>query len=101
MKNNPHISFEFFAAKTPEGREKLKSTCRELDKFSPEFYSVTYGAGGSTRDTTKDIVLDIQADGYAAAPHLSVGGDVFRATMEWMSVVLAFSDVSTSDELDE
>jgi methylenetetrahydrofolate reductase (NADPH) len=75
MKNNPHISFEFFAAKTPEGREKLKSTCRELDKFSPEFYSVTYGAGGSTRDTTKDIVLDIQADGYAAAPHLSVGGD--------------------------
>jgi methylenetetrahydrofolate reductase (NADPH) len=75
MKNNPHISFEFFAAKTPEGRENLKTTCRELDKFSPEFYSVTYGAGGSTRDTTKDIVLDIQADGYAAAPHLSVGGD--------------------------
>ena len=75
MKNNPHISFEFFAAKTPEGREKLKTTCRELDKFNPEFYSVTYGAGGSTRDTTKDIVLDIQADGYAAAPHLSVGGD--------------------------
>ena len=36
---------------------------------------MTYGAGGSTRDTTKDIVLDIQADGYAAAPHLSVGGD--------------------------
>jgi len=75
MKNNPHISFEFFAAKTPEGREKLKATCRELDKFNPEFYSVTYGAGGSTRDTTKDIVLDIQADGYAATPHLSVGGD--------------------------
>ena len=75
MKNNPHISFEFFAAKTPEGREKLKATCRELDTFNPEFYSVTYGAGGSTRDTTKDIVLDIQADGYAAAPHLSVGGD--------------------------
>ena len=75
MKNNPHISFEFFAAKTPEGRGKLKITFRELDKFSPEFYSVTYGAGGSTRDTTKDIVLDIQADGYAAAPHLSVGGD--------------------------
>jgi methylenetetrahydrofolate reductase (NADPH) len=75
MKNNPHISFEFFAAKTPEGREKLKTTCRALDKFSPEFYSVTYGAGGSTRDTTKDIVLNIQSDGYAAAPHLSVGGD--------------------------
>ena len=75
MTNNPHISFEFFAAKTEEGIAKLKTTCRELDKFSPEFYSVTYGAGGSTRDTTKDIVLDIKANGYASAPHLSVGGD--------------------------
>jgi methylenetetrahydrofolate reductase (NADPH) len=75
MMNNPHISFEFFAAKTEEGRQKLKTTCLELDKFSPEFFSVTYGAGGSTRDTTKDLVLDIQADGYSAAPHLSVGGD--------------------------
>ena len=75
MTNNPHISFEFFAAKTEEGIAKLKTTCRELDKFGPEFYSVTYGAGGSTRDTTKDIVLDIKANGYASAPHLSVGGD--------------------------
>ena len=75
MTNNPHISFEFFAAKTEEGIAKLKTTCRELDKFSPEFYSVTYGAGGSTRHTTKDIVLDIKANGYVSAPHLSVGGD--------------------------
>ena len=75
MTNNPHISFEFFAAKTEEDIAKLKTTCRELDKFSPEFYSVTYGAGGSTRDTTKDIVLDIKANGYVSAPHLSVGGD--------------------------
>ena len=75
MMNNPHISFEFFAAKTEEGIAKLNTTCRELDKFSPEFYSVTYGAGGSTRDTTKDIVLDIKANGYVSAPHLSVGGD--------------------------
>ena len=75
MTNNPHISFEFFAAKTEEGIAKLNTTCRELDKFSPEFYSVTYGAGGSTRDTTKDIVLNIKATGYVSAPHLSVGGD--------------------------
>ncbi|MGB2045056.1 MAG: methylenetetrahydrofolate reductase [NAD(P)H] [Porticoccaceae bacterium] len=75
MTNNPHISFEFFAAKTEEGIAKLNTTCRELDKFSPEFYSVTYGAGGSTRDTTKDIVLNIKANGYVSAPHLSVGGD--------------------------
>ena len=75
MTNNPHISFEFFAAKTEEGIAKLNTTCREIDKFSPEFYSVTYGAGGSTRDTTKDIVLNIKANGYISAPHLSVGGD--------------------------
>ncbi|MGB2420265.1 MAG: methylenetetrahydrofolate reductase [NAD(P)H] [Porticoccaceae bacterium] len=75
MTNNPHISFEFFAAKTEEGIAKLNTTCRELDKFSPEFYSVTYGAGGSTRNTTKDIVLNIKANGYVSAPHLSVGGD--------------------------
>ena len=75
MTNSPHISFEFFAAKTEEGIAKLKTTARELDKFNPEFYSVTYGAGGSTRDTTKHIVLSLQDDGYYAAPHLSFGGD--------------------------
>jgi methylenetetrahydrofolate reductase (NADPH) len=89
MTNNPHISFEFFAAKTEEGRIKLKTTCHELDKFSPEFYSVTYGAGGSTRDTTKDLVLGIQADGYSAAPHLSVGGD---STEEVIELVQSYKD---------
>ena len=59
MTNQLHLSFEFFAAKTKEGKQKLKTTCEKLNKYSPEFYSVTYGAGGSTRDTTKDLVLDI------------------------------------------
>lgn len=89
MMNSPHISFEFFAAKTAEGRQKLNNTCRELDKFSPEFYSVTYGAGGSTRDTTKDIILDIKANGYEAAPHLSVGGD---STEDVIALVQAYKD---------
>ncbi len=75
MTNELHLSFEFFAAKTEEGKQRLKTTCEKLNKYCPEFYSVTYGAGGSTRDTTKDLVLDIQRDGYQAAPHLSVGGD--------------------------
>ena len=75
MTNKLHLSFEFFAAKTDEGKQKLKTTCQKLDKYNPEFYSVTYGAGGSTRDTTKDLVLSIQQDGYQAAPHLSFGGD--------------------------
>ena len=89
MMNSPHISFEFFAAKTAEGRQKLNNTCRELDKFSPEFYSVTYGAGGSNRGTTKDIILDIKANGYEAAPHLSVGGD---STEDVIALVQAYKN---------
>ena len=75
MATQPHISFEFFAAKTEQGREKLHLTCEKLNRYNPEFYSVTYGAGGSTRDTTKQLVLDLQRQGYQAAPHLSFGGD--------------------------
>jgi len=75
MTNQLHLSFEFFAAKTDEGKKRVTTTCEKLAKFSPEFYSVTYGAGGSTRDTTKDLVTSIQQEGFEAAPHLSFGGD--------------------------
>ena len=89
MTNNPHISFEFFAAKTPEGKQKLRATCEKLDIYNPEFYSVTYGAGGSTRDTTKDLVLDLQQDGYQSAPHLSFGGD---SREDVLSLVQSYRD---------
>ena len=89
MTNKIHLSFEFFAAKTDEGKQKLKTTCSKLDKYSPEFYSVTYGAGGSTRDTTKDLVLSIQQDGYQAAPHLSFGGD---SREEVLALVQSYKD---------
>jgi len=69
------ISFEFFPPKTDAGKEKLIKVREELAVFQPEFYSVTYGAGGSTRESTKDIVIDAINAGYAAAPHLSFGGD--------------------------
>lgn len=72
---NHHLSFEFFPPKTPKGREKLRETHRQLTKFQPEFFSVTYGAGGSTREFTRDIVLEIQEAGSKATPHLSIGGD--------------------------
>lgn len=64
-------SFEFFPPKTPEGAAKLRSTTQQLAQLNPAFFSVTYGAGGSTREGTLNTVLQIRADGHAAAPHLS------------------------------
>lgn len=65
------VSFEFFPPKTTEGMDKLRETRSQLAKFNPEFYSVTFGAGGSTRDRTMDTVLEIQREGFQAAPHIS------------------------------
>ncbi|MCC6473722.1 MAG: methylenetetrahydrofolate reductase [NAD(P)H] [Burkholderiales bacterium] len=68
------FSFEFFPPKTPEGEARLRSTWAQLAKLSPEFFSVTYGAGGSTRERTLQTVLEIRAAGHEAAPHLSCVG---------------------------
>ncbi len=65
------LSFEFFPPKTAEGMDKLRETRMQLAKFNPEFFSVTFGAGGSTRDRTMDTVLEIQREGFQAAPHIS------------------------------
>jgi methylenetetrahydrofolate reductase (NADPH) len=65
------ISFEFFPPKTPEGRAKLRDTWRQLGELKPAFFSVTFGAGGSTREGTLDTVLEIRRAGFEAAPHLS------------------------------
>lgn len=70
----PNISFEFFPPKTDEGREKLRATRRQLAQFKPEFFSVTFGAGGTTREGTLATVLEIGREGHAAAPHLSCVG---------------------------
>ena len=70
-----HLSFEFFPPKTEKGREKLKTVRQELNTLSPDFFSVTYGAGGSTRDNTKGIVTEMLSEGISTAPHLSFGGD--------------------------
>jgi methylenetetrahydrofolate reductase (NADPH) len=69
------FSFEFFPPKTAEGKEKLRATRKQLAQLAPEFFSVTFGAGGSTRDRTLETVLEIQREGLNAAPHLScIGG---------------------------
>ncbi|NIR28361.1 MAG: methylenetetrahydrofolate reductase [NAD(P)H] [Gammaproteobacteria bacterium] len=68
-------SFEFFPPKTPEGQEKLRATYKRLEELNPRFFSVTFGAGGSTRDRTFETVTEIQAASQIeAAPHLSCIG---------------------------
>ena len=69
--NSYAYSFEFFPPKTAEGMATLRDARAELAKFNPEFFSVTFGAGGSTRDRTMETVLDIQQQGLSAAPHIS------------------------------
>jgi len=73
-KFTPTFSFEFFPPQTPEGVEKLRATRAQLAQFDPKFFSVTFGAGGSTRERTLETVLEIQAEGYPVAPHLSCIG---------------------------
>jgi methylenetetrahydrofolate reductase (NADPH) len=68
------FSFEFFPPNTPEGALKLAQTAKQLAQLNPKFFSVTYGAGGSTRERTLRAVLDLRAAGYAAAPHISCIG---------------------------
>ncbi|MCX7154435.1 MAG: methylenetetrahydrofolate reductase [NAD(P)H], partial [Proteobacteria bacterium] len=75
QKNFPRtFSFEFFPPKTPEGVEKLRSTWKQLAQLKPRFFSVTYGAGGSTKERPLGSVLEIIADGHEAAPHISCIG---------------------------
>ncbi|HSG90160.1 MAG TPA: methylenetetrahydrofolate reductase [NAD(P)H] [Pseudomonadales bacterium] len=69
------VSFEFFPPKSAEGEAKLAAVRGRLDAARPEFYSVTYGAGGSTRDRTFDLVVTMRDEGRDAAPHLSIGND--------------------------
>ena len=72
--NNPTFSLELFPPQTPEGAEKLRAARARMAQLKPKFFSVTFGAGGSTRDRTLETVLDIQREGHQAAPHLSCIG---------------------------
>ncbi|MCB1941846.1 MAG: methylenetetrahydrofolate reductase [NAD(P)H] [Candidatus Accumulibacter sp.] len=68
------FSLELFPPQTPEGAEKLRAARARMALLEPRFFSVTFGAGGSTRDRTLDTVLEIQSEGRQAAPHLSCIG---------------------------
>lgn len=74
--STPRISFEYFPPKTEAGRDKLlQETTPALQALKPAFFSVTYGAGGSTRQNTLGVASAIREAGIDVAPHLSFGGD--------------------------
>lgn len=73
-KFNPTFSFELFPPQSEQGVEKLRQTRQQLVKLHPKYFSVTFGAGGSTRERTLETVLEMQSEGYSVAPHLSCIG---------------------------
>ncbi|MBL0011175.1 MAG: methylenetetrahydrofolate reductase [NAD(P)H] [Nitrosomonas sp.] len=89
-KFSPAFSFELFPPQTPKGIEKLRLTRKQLAQYNPKFFSVTFGAGGSTRERTLETVLEIQAEGHIVAPHLSCIGSTqqnIRAILDKYSQV--------------
>ena len=85
MSNKTPFSIEFFPPQTSEGVEKLRATRAKLAELKPEFFSVTFGAGGSTQARTFETVFEIQREGHQAAPHLSCIG----STREHVREILA------------
>ncbi len=85
MSRLPPVSFEFFPPRDEQGRTKLiDNVARKLGALNPHFFSVTYGAGGSTRDGTRQTVADLKAAGFDAAPHLSMGNDDIPAVKQML-----------------
>ena len=76
------FSLEFFPPRTPEGTERLRATRRQLKQLKPAFCSVTFGAGGSTREGTLSTVLEFRAEGMHAAPHISCMGGARESLAE-------------------
>ena len=83
------FSFEFFPPKTDEGMQKLRTTKAQLQQLKPRFMSVTYGAGGSTRDRTLQAVLEVQQAGFEAAPHISCIGSTRAGLLETLNLYQA------------
>ncbi len=72
--HTPSFSFEFFPPKTAQGAASLLDTVKKLNEFHPSFVSVTYGAGGSSRELTRSVVTDMQSQGINTVPHLTCVG---------------------------
>jgi len=90
QKKHPRsFSFEFFPPKTPEGVAKLRATWQQLAQLKPRFFSVTYGAGGSTRERTLATVMEIRQAGHHAAPHISCIGSTREDIAETLDLYRA------------
>ncbi len=87
-RDRPVFSFEFFPPKSPEGEANLQRALRDLEPLAPDYVSVTYGAGGTTRETTIEIVSSLKADfGIEAMAHftcVNATRDELRATLDRM-----------------
>ena len=83
------VSIEFFPPNTPAGSDRLKAVVQDLAAVKPEFFSVTYGAGGSTRDKTLATVREIAEAGFEAAPHLSCVGSTHDGIREILATYRA------------
>lgn len=80
---SPQLSFEFFPPRTPEAVGKLQTTRDRLAKLKPDYFSVTFGAGGSTRELTFETVMEIhKATGIEAVPHISCIGSPLKLVRE-------------------
>lgn len=90
---SPEISFELFPPRTERGRANLVRSAAALAEFAPAFYSVTYGAGGTTREGTFAAVASLRAQGFDAAPHLSWGDasaeDVLATVADYREIGVA------------
>ena len=86
----PTFSVEFFPPKTEEGREGLLATARSLRELEPDFVSVTYGAGGSTRDGTVEITRALKDElGYETMAHLSCVGETTEGLAQTLDQIEA------------
>ena len=83
-----NTSFEFFPPKTEKGKERIVDLTRKLSNFSPDYFSVTYGAGGSTREGTLETCVSIMSLGQKAYPHLSGIGAVSYTHLTLPTILL-------------
>lgn len=96
-RRNPSLSFEFFPPRTKENWESLYQTISELQKYSPSFVSVTYGAGGSTRELTHDLVVRIkETTPIPPVPHLTCIG---HSENEIHSILTRYADAGVGNIL--